>query len=179
MLSLDGTLPWWRAEESVIWNVYHCDTNSNLKHAWMLSGTQREASPTFLTSLVSMQRSMRSTVEMSMYSLHTSFIHLVKLSTVVSKSSQVNFIMLNTRLMILSVGRDRKYNYLYHLLHTPEFTKCMNKRNSVRLLSDWIIKTPKVETDLDRPASCSLPFLGCPRARPPLLSHDLLQKTTL
>lgn len=30
------------------------------------------------------------------------FIHLVKLSTVVWKSSQVNFIMLKTRLMMLS-----------------------------------------------------------------------------
>lgn len=60
---------------------------------------------TFLTSLVSMQRSIRSTVEMSMYSRHMSFIHLVKLSTVVWKSSQVNFMMLNTRLMMLSKGR--------------------------------------------------------------------------
>lgn len=49
-----------------------------------------------------MQRSMRSTVEMSMYSLHMSFIHLVKLSTVVWKSTQVNFMMLKTRLMMLS-----------------------------------------------------------------------------
>lgn len=86
----------------VAWRGNSCyfDTNSNGKHAWMLS--QREVCPTFLTSRVSMQRSMRSTVEMSMYSRHMSFIHLVKLSTVVSKSSQVNFIMLNTRLTILS-----------------------------------------------------------------------------
>ncbi|TNN88488.1 hypothetical protein EYF80_001271 [Liparis tanakae] len=35
-----------------------------------------------------MQRSIRSTVEMSMYSLHMSFIHLVKLSTIVWKSTQ-------------------------------------------------------------------------------------------
>lgn len=60
---------------------------------------------TFLTSLVSMQRSIRSTVEMSMYSRHMSFIHWVKLSNVVWKSSQVNFMMLNTRLMMLSKGR--------------------------------------------------------------------------
>lgn len=64
-----------------------------------------EAVSTFLTSLVSMQRSMRSTVEMSMYSLHMSFIHLVKLSTVVWNSTQVNLMMLNTRLMMLSAGR--------------------------------------------------------------------------
>lgn len=64
-----------------------------------------EALGTFLTSLVSMQRSMRSTVEMSMYSLHMSFIHLVKLSTVVWNSTQVNLMMLNTRLMMLSAGR--------------------------------------------------------------------------
>lgn len=49
-----------------------------------------------------MQRSKRSTVEMSMYSLHISFIHLVKLSTVVWKSIQVTLMMLNTRLMMLS-----------------------------------------------------------------------------
>lgn len=49
-----------------------------------------------------MQRSIRSTVEMSIYSLQMPFIHLVKLSTVVWKSSQVNFIMLKTRLMMLS-----------------------------------------------------------------------------
>lgn len=56
-----------------------------------------------------MQRSIRSTVEMSIYSLHMLFIHLVKLSTVVWKSSQVNFIMLKTRLMMLSdLTEDRK-----------------------------------------------------------------------
>lgn len=54
-----------------------------------------------------MQRSIRSTVEMSMYSLHMSFIHLVKLSTVVWKSTQVNFMMLNTRLMMLSGGGEQ------------------------------------------------------------------------
>lgn len=37
-----------------------------------------------------------------MYSLHISFIHLVKLSTVVWKSIQVTLMMLNTRLMMLS-----------------------------------------------------------------------------
>lgn len=65
---------------------------------------QRGGSGTFLTSRVSMQRSKRSTVEMSMYSLHMSFIHLVKLSTVVLDSTQVNLMMLNTRLMMLSEG---------------------------------------------------------------------------
>lgn len=56
-----------------------------------------------------MQRSIRSTVEMSMYSRHMLFIHLVKLSTVVWKSSQVNFMMLKTRLMMLSeLTEDRK-----------------------------------------------------------------------
>lgn len=113
MLSLDGTLPWWRAEEFITWNVCYSDTNSNFKQVWMWSGIQREVCPTFLTSLVSMQRSIRSTVEMSMYSLHTSFIHLVKLSTVVSKSSQVNFIMLNTRLIILSEGREKNTTILH------------------------------------------------------------------
>lgn len=70
-----------------------------------------QSAGTFLTSLVSMQRSIRSTVEMSIYSRHMSFIHLVKLSTVVWKSSQVNFIMLKTRLMMLSLDNwteDRK-----------------------------------------------------------------------
>lgn len=64
---------------------------------------------TFLTSLVSMQRSIRSTVEMSMYSLHMSFIQLVKLSTVVWKSTQVNFMMLNTLLMMLSEKGHKGY----------------------------------------------------------------------
>jgi len=64
---------------------------------------------TFLTSLVSMQRSIRSTVAMSMYSLHMSFIHLVKLSTIVWKSTQVNFMMLNTRLMMLSNAKEKTF----------------------------------------------------------------------
>lgn len=59
-------------------------------------------SHTFLTSRVSMQRSMRSTVEMSMYSLHMLFIHLVQPSTVVCSRTHVNFRMLNTRLTTLS-----------------------------------------------------------------------------
>ena len=75
-----------------------------------MSKVDLEVLGTFLTSLVSMQRSIRSTVEMSMYSLHMSFIHLVKLSTVVWKSTQVNFMMLNTRLMMLSEGGHKTQN---------------------------------------------------------------------
>lgn len=71
-----------------------------------MSKVDAEVLGTFLTSRVSMQRSIRSTVEMSMYSLHMSFIHLVKLSTVVWKSTQVNFMMLNTRFMMLSEGEQ-------------------------------------------------------------------------
>lgn len=49
---------------------------------------------------------------MSMYSLHISFIHLVKLSTVVWKSIQVTLMMLNTRLMMLSEEEHTTENAL-------------------------------------------------------------------
>ena len=75
-----------------------------------------EGSCTFLTSLVSMQRSMRSTVEMSMYSLHMSFIHLVKLSTVVWQRTHVNFRMLNTRLRMLSEGKSNRFKQMSKLI---------------------------------------------------------------
>lgn len=87
-----------------------------------------------------MQRSMRSTVEMSMYSLHTSFIHLVKLSTVVSKSSHVNFIMLNTRLTILSKERDRKMVFKKRILGFNKF----NSKAESTILKDHSIHIIKV-----------------------------------
>ena len=87
---------------------------------------------TFLTSRVSMQRSMRSTVEMSMCSLHMSFIHLVKLSTMVRNSTQVNLMMLKTRLRMLSMkaqGNGRVHSttvpvYVFVPAQSPPLVLC-------------------------------------------------------
>lgn len=118
-----------------------------------------QSAGTFLTSLVSMQRSIRSTVEMSIYSRHMSFIHLVKLSTVVWKSSQVNFIMLKTRLMMLSLDNGTEDRKGAGDCEFPVFDVSL------------------CFTHQDRRTSCS-PLLSLEylRALRPLWSHDLLNR---
>lgn len=62
---------------------------------------------TFLISLVSMQRSILRTVEMSMCSLEMELSHVVKLSTVARNRTQVNFKILKILLMMLSRRKKR------------------------------------------------------------------------
>lgn len=61
-----------------------------------------------------------------MYSLHMSFIHLVKLSTVVWKSTQVNFMMLNTRLMMLSEGGRTTHKLLQYFTISKQQSHKLN-----------------------------------------------------
>ena len=64
---------------------------------------------TFLISLVSMQRSILRTVEMSMCSLEMELSHVVKLSTVARNRTQVNFKILKILLMMLSRRKKRTW----------------------------------------------------------------------
>jgi len=83
---------------------------------------------TFLISLVSIQRSILSTVEISMCSLEMELSQAVKLSRVARKSTQVNFKILNILLMMLSKGKEKqqrvnecKYLSLYFCLELDSF----------------------------------------------------------
>ncbi len=80
------------------------------------------ASTTFLTSWVSMQRSMRRTLEISMCSWPMELSQAVKLSSRVRKSTQENFSMLSTRFRMLS-GAER---YSGGQKFTPPFHNLQN-----------------------------------------------------
>ena len=60
-----------------------------------------------MISLVSMQRSILRTVEISMCSLEMELSHVVKLSTVARNRTQVNFKILKILLMMLSRRKKR------------------------------------------------------------------------
>lgn len=75
-----------------------------------------------------MQRSILSTVEISMCSLEMEFSQAVKLSSVARKRTQVNFKILNILLMMLSNGEqnqqgvnEHKYLLLYFCLELDSF----------------------------------------------------------
>lgn len=88
---------------TVIWK----DNLSFFTELEMTLADKKTKGVTFLISLVSIQRSILSTVDISMCSLEMELSQAVKLSSVARKRTQVNFKILNILLMMLSKDKGK------------------------------------------------------------------------